>query len=156
MYKELEHKVHFRDSIVSPNELDSNYNNLVVIDDFMGSGDDKIEQFFIKGSHHRNASCIYIVQNLFDKSKNHRTCALNSHYTIVFKNPRDSGQINHLARQMFPSKIRYLTEAFRDATSKPYGYLMIDAKPQTPDWLRLRSDITEPTQTVYVPEDYRS
>ena len=156
MYEELQHKVRFRDSIVSPQELDPNYNHLVVIDDFMTSGDDKIQEFFIKGSHHRNASCIYVVQNLFDKGKNHRTCSLNSHYTVIFKNVRDRGQITHLARQMFPTQIKYFTEAYRDATTNPYGYIMLDCKPQTPDHLRLRTDITEPSQTVYVPENYRA
>jgi len=44
-----------------------------------------VTDLFTKGSHHRNISEIYIVQNLFNKRKEHRTISLNSHYIVVFK-----------------------------------------------------------------------
>src|SRR5258706_1291764 len=53
-----------------------------------------------KISHHRNVSVLYLTQNLFFKSKHSRTMSLNSHYIIVFKNPRDVTQIKTLAAQM--------------------------------------------------------
>ena len=34
-----------------------------------------------------------------------------------------------------------MIEAFEDATSTPYGTLVVDLKPTTPDSLRLRSNI---------------
>ena len=41
--------------------------NLIVIDDQMieAGKDNRIVNLFTKGSHHRNLSVIYIVQNLF-------------------------------------------------------------------------------------------
>ena len=42
---------------------------------------------------------------------------------------------------MFPGQTKYFIESYNDATSKPFGYLLIDYKPETPDFLRLRTDI---------------
>jgi len=123
---------------ISPNER-----NLVVLDDQMGEAGklDEVSELFTKGSHHRNITMVYIVQNLFDKGKAHRTISLNSHYIILFKNPRDQGQVRALAQQAFPSQVKYFTEAFRSATKNDHGYLLLDMHPLTPDPLRVRSKI---------------
>ena len=78
---------------------------------------------------------------------------LNSHYLVLFKNPRDVGQIVILGRQMF-SNGKFLEEAFKDATSRPYGYLLVDLKPDTEEELRVRKNIfpDEVPQYVYVPK----
>ncbi len=135
--------------------LDRTQRNLVVIDDLMSeSGNNaKVTELFTKGSHHRNLSVILILQNLFYKGKEMRTISLNAPYLVLFKNPRDASQITHLARQMYPSKPKYMVEAYRDATSIPFGYLFADLKPETPEDLRLRSNIFPGEyQTVYVPK----
>ena len=134
--------------------LDRSQRNLIVIDDLMSeSGNNgKVTELFTKGSHHRNLSVILILQNLFYKGKEMRTISLNAHYMILFKNPRDASQISHLARQMYPSKSKYMMEAYRDATSAPYGYLFIDLKPDTPENLRLRTHIFPGEYSIaYVP-----
>ena len=94
--------------------------NLVVIDDLMHelSNDQRMTNLFTKGCHHRNLSVIFILQNIFHRGKELRDMSLNSHYLVVFKSPRDSSQVNHLARQMFPSHVKYMQEAFEDATKK--------------------------------------
>ena len=74
--------------------------------------------------------------------------SLNCHYLILFKSPRDSSQINHLAKQMFPGHVKYMQESFQDATSGPYGYLLCDLKPKTPTYFRLRTNIF-PGETQY-------
>lgn len=155
-YNDLTDQIEFVKNIVSPDELNPAETNLVLLDDMMDIKDDKIQNFFIKSCHHRNASCIHIVQNLFNQGKNHRTCSLNTHYFVLFKNPRDSQQIQTLGRQMFPNRKKYLTNSFEDATRNPYGYLLVDAKPDTAEHLRLRTDIVNPSkQIAYVPEDYK-
>ena len=127
---------------------------LLILDDLMTETNSKVLDLFIKGSHHWNVSCILITQNLFFKGKDTRTISLNTHYMVIFKNPRDASQISHLARQVFPSNGKYLTESFLDATKKPFGYLIIDMKPNTPEYGRLRTNIFleggEP-QYVYIP-----
>jgi hypothetical protein len=51
--------------------LDVSQRNLIVLDDLMAqsSKDKRIAELFTKGSHHRNLSIIYIVQNIFYQGK---------------------------------------------------------------------------------------
>ena len=114
---------------------------LIVIDDQMDQVDEKITRLFTKGSHHRNISVMYIVQNLFDNNKEHRTISLNAHYLTIFKNPRVVSQIIHLAKQMYPGEAEYVREAFSLATREAYGYMIADLKQTTPEALRLRGRI---------------
>ena len=130
--------------------------HLIVFDDMMGEKDEeKIKLWFTRKGHHRNASIVYITQNMFQQSKVNRTISLNAHYMILFQNTRDKGQIKILANQI---QLPHLMASYRDAISKPHGYLLIDFHPKTPDILRLRSDIfyrwltrDERGPTVYAP-----
>ena len=92
-------------------------------------------------SHFRHGLDPRLTQNLFPPGKLSRTISLNSHYIIVFKNPRDSLGIATLAKQMFPGRTQYLMDSFHDATKKPFSYLLIDCHPQTPENIRLRTSI---------------
>ena len=67
------------------------------------SKDKRIVSLFTRGSHHRNLSVIYIVQNLFHQGKASGSKSLN-HYLVLFKNPRDKLQILTLAKQMYPGQ----------------------------------------------------
>ena len=60
---------------------------------------------------------------------------------VLFKNPRDTSQITHLAKQMYPCKVKFVQESFEKATKVPHGYLVIDLKQETPEQLRLRTSI---------------
>lgn len=131
-------------------ETDPAQRTLLIIDDLMQETDERVTQLFTKGSHHHNISVVYLVQNVFGKNKELRTISLNTHYMVIFKNPRDGSQITHLAKQMFPRNVKYLQEAFADATSQPHGYLLIDLKQETPDHLRLRTNILQSQQVVYL------
>lgn len=124
---------------------------LLVIDDLMQEADERVNMIFTKYSHHKDVSVMFLTQNLFHKGA--RTMTLNSHYLILFKNPRDASQITYLARQMFPTRSKYMIEAFADATAKPYTYLVVDLRADTEDQLRLRSNIfpDEPNY-VYLPK----
>ena len=44
--------------------------------------------------------------------------SLNCHCLVLFKSPRDSSQVNHLAKQMFPGHVKYMQESFQDATKR--------------------------------------
>ena len=125
---------------------------LIIIDDLMHETDERVTRLFTKGSHHSNTSVMYIVQNLFGKNKEHRTISLNAQYLVVFKNPRDASQITQLAKQMYPGRVTYLQEAFKDATTAPHGYLVLDVHQTTPEHLRLRADIFSDRQVVYIPK----
>ena len=97
--------------------FDRSKRNICIIDDLMqsASGNQLVENLFTNGRH-LNLSVFFFSQNLFYKGKKCRTISLNSTYIVVFKNPRDQSQIRHLARQMFPSKPKFLQAAFGRTT----------------------------------------
>ena len=130
--------------------IDPSIRNLIVLDDMMQelSNDQRITNLFTKGCHHRNLSVIFILQNIFHRGKELRDVSLNCHYLVLFKSPRDSSQVTHLAKQMFPGHSKYMQEAFQDATSRPYGYLLCDLKPETLTDFQLRTNIF-PGETQY-------
>lgn len=106
-----------------------------------------------RGCHHNNNSAIHIVQNLFFGN---RTSRINSKYIVLLKNPPDKLQINTLAKQVFPNNIKYFYESYEDATKNPHGYLLLDLSQQTPDNLRLRTNIfPDETTVVYTPINRR-
>jgi len=120
------------------------HNQLIILDDLMNETKDNSEilDIFTKKSHHRNISIILLTQNIFAKVSCVRTMSLNSHYLILFNNPRDRSQIKFLARQVCPSHPRYIEEAFEDATTRrQHGYLVFDLRQQTPEILRLKTNI---------------
>lgn len=130
---------------------------LIIIDDLMRESGSSIVDLFTRGSHHSNTSVIFITQNIFHQSKGFRDISLNTHYLVLFKNPRDSAQIAHLARQIFPSGPKYIQEAYKDSTDRPHGYLLVDLTQSTPDHCRIRTNILgekEPGYPViYIPKD---
>lgn len=131
---------------------------LVIIDDLMSEIDSNVVQLFSRGSHHFNISVMFVLQNIFNQTKGTRDISLNSHYIVLFKNPRDKQQINVLARQMCPENTRYITESYKEATDKPYGYLLFDLRQTTPELYRLRTNIftsDHPRNIVYVPTNYK-
>ena len=141
----------FNEGLPDISNFDGKESTLLVIDDLMQETNDTVANIFTKISHHRNISVLYLTQNLFPKNKHARTISLNSHYLILFKNPRDAGQFGVLARQMYPNGSKFAVEAFKDATEKPYGYLLVDLKPDTDEQYRIRTNIFPgELTTVYV------
>ncbi len=142
-------QVEFNEGLPDVTRFDGKEATLLIIDDLMNETNESVSAIFTKISHHRNVSVIYITQNMFPKNKHARTISLNSHYMILFKNPRDAGQFATLARQMYPAGSKFAVEAFKDATDAPFGYLLIDMKPDTDEKHRLRTNIF-PGELTYV------
>ena len=125
---------------------------LLVLDDLMEIVKQKsLSQLFTKGTHHGNISCIHIVQNAFYQGL--RTSRINVQYLILLKNPSDQLQASNLARQLFPGKQEYFMESYADACKEAYGYLLVDLSQETPENMRLKTNIF-PGQMliVYVPK----
>ena len=119
--------------------------------------DKELGELFTEGSHHLNLSVIYIVQNLFDKGSQHRKVSLNTQYFVIFKNPRDSGQIRAMASQMYAKNNKFLVDAYNDATSDKYGYIVVDMRQDTEDKYRVRTKIFPNEQCIiYSPKNYKS
>ena len=133
--------VEFRQGLPDVEKLKS---CLLVLDDIMDHLESEVADLFTKGSHHKNISVIAVTQNVFHQSRFQRTISLNTHYMVLFKNPRDASQIQHLDREMYPKDPEYPVQLYeRVMTLGPYSYLFIDLKQETPDNMRLRANILE-------------
>lgn len=144
--------IYFHNGIIDTSELSENNENLIILDDLMdeSSNNKEILHLFTRGSHHKNISVFLMTQNLFSNGKYSRSISLNSHYIILFNNPRDRSQVKYLSRQMYPSNSNFLDECYRDATNKPHGYLFIDNKQSTPNKIRIQSNIIDDNPIVYI------
>ena len=74
---------------------------------------------------------MYLLQNMYNAGTSQRTVSFNTHYNMVFKNPRDPRQIRCLASQIHPGDVYWLIGALLDATDKPHGHLVMDQSPKT-------------------------
>jgi len=140
-YNNMPRNVVFREGLPDADEFDGNVSTLLVLDDLMNELNERVSLLFTRESHHRNLSVIFITQNVFQNSKYGRTMNLNSQYLVLFKNPRDASQVSFISRQMTPGKSSFVNEAFKDATDRPYGYLFLDFKADTPEELRVRANV---------------
>lgn len=130
------------------NKLTGDRKYLVVIDDLMMETDDRVTRlfFFTKGSHHHNFSVMYNVQNLYGKSK-HQINLSSQYIVLLKKNPLC------LAKQMYPGRTSYVQNSIKDVTSVPHGYFLIDLRQETPNQLRLQSNIfPHELQVVFIPK----
>lgn len=118
-----------------------NVPKLIIFDDFMCelSKKEDLTKLFTRGAHHWNCSLIHILQNAF--YNNMRTARINTHYLVLLRSVSDKLQVQTLARQLFPENPKYFKESFDDATSCPYGYLVVDLSPESNDEVRLRTCI---------------
>lgn len=146
--------VNYNQGIPDISMFDGKKPKLLILDDLMRESDGRIVDIFTKGSHHRNLSLFYITQNIFHQGKGQRDISLNTSYIVYFKNPRDKTQIRYLSRQVYPENSKFVDEAYKDATAKAHGYLMIDLKQTTDDMCRFKTKIFpfDGHCTVYIPK----
>ena len=152
-YRQLGKNVEFREGVPKYDDYAGDPRpKLIILDDLMreSSSSAAVCNLFTKGSHHNNLSVIFITQNIFHQGKGQRDISLNAQYIVIFRNLRDRTQIQHLSRQLCPEEPRFLQEAYWDATSRPYGYLLLDLKQRTPDNCRFRTCIFPDDEQNYV------
>lgn len=149
LYPHIEFVHGWKDEIY--NSINPNTLNLLIVDDQMDEvgNSTSFQNLFSRGSHHRNLTIIYLLQNLYNPAKNQRTVSLNTHYNIIFKNPRDERQFRCLASQMHPGNSDWLIGAFKDATSRPHGYLVLDHHPDSDDDKRVLTNILPGEELSY-------
>lgn len=104
-------------------------------------------QMIATAGRHKGLNVIYIKHNLFHKSPLGRDIELQLTHIILFKNPRDVQQVKVLGKQLGLGN--ELDVWYKDATSKPYGFLLIDLCPKTNENLRFSSGF-DPT-VFYLP-----
>lgn len=127
---------------------------IMILDDLMDEvvQSKSAEQLFTRGSHHKNITVVFLIQNLYQQGRSARTIMLNTHYFILMKNARDINQIKVLGAQTGLGKT--LEEAYKDCMDRSYGYLLIDLSPGNTKELMLRTDIFPgENQIVFLPKN---
>lgn len=124
---------------------------LLVLDDLMlNVENDFLDLLFTRGSHNWGVSIIFVTQSLYGRDI--KTARANSHYIVLTKNPQGLLQVRTLGPQLFPKKLNYFLEAYHDATSRPFSYLLINMHPNSDENLRLSTNIFPNEKiTIYLP-----
>ena len=110
--------------------------------------EEKIKLWFTRKEHHRNASVVYITQNLFQQSKSSRTISLNAHYLVLFQSPRDKMQIKVLAKVSNGAKIRNRYNQVPHLTQDTNGKVTNSQK--TPQTRAKRSALSQQVTTKHI------
>ena len=133
---------------ISQRKTDSQ--NCIVIDDLMVelNNNPKLEKLWTVYSHHYNLTIVYLTQNFFEKGKAARSISLNTSYFCIFRAFRDVLQIQHFAREAFPDKTKLFMQAYKLATSKDYGYLLVDLESKKDSRFHLRSNVFPGENTI--------
>ena len=147
-------EIEFKHGLPTESNVSTFKDSIIILDDLMENAkNNTVTSLFSKVSHHSHCFIVLLVQNFFHVS---RSQSLNCHYLVFLKNPRDKLQISILSRQMFPNNSKFLVDAFHDATDdKLYAHLFLDLCADTPEVIRVRSDIfleDGGRVTVYVPK----
>ena len=95
-------------------------------------------------------STIYIKHNLFHQGEIGRDAELQNTHIVLLKSPRDVMQVSRLNAQLGLGS--ELVDWYRDATSVPYGHLLIDLSPRTDDRLRYCTNTGPLPWKLYIPE----
>ena len=107
-------------------ELAHGESMLVIFDDLINSSSlPTIANLFVVDGRHSNLSMIFLSQKLFIKNDYFRQISQNSDYYMLFKNPRNSQEIQTLSHQMTPGK-KHLITYYKEATKNPFSYLFIN------------------------------
>ena len=122
--------------------MDKPGSKLLVFDDMMEEASERVDvkHLFTRGRH-QDTSVVFLTQNLYHQSRHSREISLNTDYMVLFKNPRDAMIITTLGKQMGNAK--FLTDAYEQATMKPFSYLFVDLRSDTVEELRYRSNVLD-------------
>ena len=99
---------------------------------------------------HRGLSTVYIKHNLFHQSKLGTDVELQNTHIVLFKSPRDVMQVTTLSTQLGLGSEQ--VDWYRDATSVPFGHLLIDMSPRTDDKLHYCTNSGSVPSKFYTPE----
>ena len=126
-----------KDDIVNVDELDKEYQNLIIFDDFVTEKDQYlIEDLFIRGRK-KNCSLIYLTQSYFSTPKDIR---LQCNYFVLY-NISNERELSDIRRDhcLDIDKEKF-KEYFKKATSESFNFLLIDKKTKE---LRFRKNLDE-------------
>ena len=106
-----------------------------------------------RASRHREFSTIHIKHNLNQQSKLGRDVELQNTNIFLFKSPRGVHQVALLSLLLGLGLT--LVDLYRDATSLPFVYLLIDLSPRTDDRLRYCTNSGKIPLEIDVPDNLK-
>jgi hypothetical protein len=119
-------------------------NSIVIIDDSMTVD---FKKMFTVWCHHVPCFICKITQNLYDSRKD-RTTNINAKYIVLMNNPIDMNSIQTLSTHM---RKPWIMDVMKDEiASDTYGYLFIDSRQETPEAIRIRTNIFLSIITVFM------
>lgn len=127
---------------------------VLVLDDLMLSIEERfLSELFTKKSHHQQFAVILVLQDLFDRKV--RVARQNSQYLVLMRAPNSALAIRNIGVQLFPRQLDFFLQSYKDATSKKYGYLVLDLHAASNPLLQLRTNIFEEDEEklIYLPKN---
>ncbi len=125
---------------------------LIIIDDnsiSAASSKDVAQVFTI--ARHKNCSIVLLLHFIFGPWPSSRIISANTAYFFLLKSPRMAQQIATLGSQL--GKQKELVSVYTQESQKPYGYVLVDLCTNTPDHMRIRSDIADENKTMLLPRE---
>lgn len=155
-YEQISNQVEFSQNLDQDmyDSFDSKKPTLLIADDFQmqATKNDLLCKIAIQGGHHRSVSTFILLQNFyFGSDVSSINIRRSAQYIVLMSSPQDKKQIRSLGSQMFPQNLTQFIEAYEDATENTaFGHLLIDCRPDTQKYLRVRSDILCKEPLIYV------
>lgn len=130
--------------------IDSYYKGpkLLIIDDLMNEQNKQLSNHFIRGSHHKQTTTIYLSHSVFVNNENYRLISNNCQYIIIMKNKRNYSQVATLARQVLGTAFHRVIEAYKYI--KSYEFIILSFHPQVPDDLLVVADYFKKCPSVFL------
>ncbi|CAK5051469.1 unnamed protein product [Meloidogyne enterolobii] len=71
------------------------------------------------------------------------------------RSPNSVLSVRNIGSQLFPKKLDYFLDSYRQATNIPYGYLLIDMHASSDPTLRLRTNIfkDDNEKIIFIPKN---
>lgn len=140
--------IEFIEGIPDLDMFSSHERTLLILDDLMAdAGKSKqVASLFTRGCHHKNISAFLLLQNMFHRGNEMRDIHTSTNYVGLLENPRDYGQIEYLARQIFPQWKKYFYHCCMHAWRIPYNPIFLNLKQGVPVNQRAFSGVMPPTR----------
>ena len=110
-----------------------------------------LNEITTKRAHHQSIFLIFVTQSLFEKSL--KVAGKNTSYLILTRSPSSRIKTRTFGTQLFPRNLAFFMNAFDDATSRNWGYLLLDLHPASDPILKVRTNIfpTDREKIIYTP-----
>lgn len=123
---------------------------LLVIDDLCLSQNKDLANHFIRGSHHKQTTTIYISHSIFLNDDNYRIMSNNCQYMLIMRNKRNLAQLTRLARQILGTDYIRILEAYNFNKNNQFGFVLLSFHPKVPEELLVSTDFFKKCPSIFL------